>query len=319
MAEFAITKTSRDGFHLDCEFRNFPVTFVNGLRRLMLHGVPTVAIRDVQILTNTTQMPHEMITHRMELLPINVTPDETGVIRDAVVELRIHPDPKNDRLITTDDFVIESGRAGILMKDRDLGTPLLFLKVRKNETIHVRGRLALDTQVASQVCTATLSYHIDQDLAKQKREAYIATGEDVRIFDNFLIQREYSRDETGRPNWIDVHVESVGVLPSGIILSSVVGILKKMVDEWLDEAEIAREPEQNSYRITMEKGGHTIGSLLQEMIYHTQMVSFVSYDMPHPLRSTLVIRMHTESNPEEILKKVRSDLHEYCGIVEKGV
>jgi DNA-directed RNA polymerase subunit L len=321
MAEFKITAKSKNGFKLSSEFRNFPVTFVNSLRRIMIHGVPTVAIRDVQILGNTTQMPHEMLKHRMELLPVNVLPDDAGAIRDALIELRIHPDATTDRLITTDDFVVEAGRNNILMKDRDLDTPLLFLRVRKNEMVHMRGRLAIDTDVASQVCTATMFYHLDEELVKQKREEHIATGEDVRVFDNFLVQRHYSRDEMGRPNWINLDVESVGVMASKKIIGSAVAILKQRMDAWLDEAneKIGREPEPNSYRITLDSGGHTVGSIIQEIIYHSEMASFVSYDVPHPLRSTLVIRIFSDKKPEDILKKVRSDIHEYCAIVEKEV
>ena len=69
-------RTANKGFELSCEFRHFPVTFVNALRRLVLSGVPTVVIQDVQILENTTQLPHEMMKHRVEMLPVNVTPED---------------------------------------------------------------------------------------------------------------------------------------------------------------------------------------------------------------------------------------------------
>jgi DNA-directed RNA polymerase alpha subunit len=321
MAEFNVISQSRNGFQLQADFRKFPVTFVNGLRRILLHGVPTVVIRDVQILSNTTQMPHEMLKHRMELLPVNVKPDETTLIRDANVELRILPHPTDDRLITTDDFVVESGRNHILMKDRDLDTPILFLKVRKQESVHIRGRLSIDTEVASQVCTATMSYQIDEGLAKQKREEYIATGEDVRVFDNFYRQRYYSQNELGRPDWILLAIESVGVMQSKDILKLALNILKNQVIKWIDEGmnAIGRESEANVYRITLESGGHTIGSLIQEVMYANQEVSFVSYDIPHPLRPTLVIRFCTTSRPEEVLKTAKTTISEYCDIVEKGV
>jgi DNA-directed RNA polymerase alpha subunit len=116
MAAIKSLKTTNDGRDLTAELVYFPVGFVNGLRRLILSGIPTVVIRDVQILENMTQMPHEMMKHRMEMLPVNVTPDESAIIKDAKIELRIAT-PKESKVITTDDFTIESGREGILMKD----------------------------------------------------------------------------------------------------------------------------------------------------------------------------------------------------------
>jgi DNA-directed RNA polymerase alpha subunit len=50
MASIEKVKTSNRGFELSYELRNFPVTFVNAIRRLVLSSIPTVVIRDVQIL-----------------------------------------------------------------------------------------------------------------------------------------------------------------------------------------------------------------------------------------------------------------------------
>jgi len=144
----------------------------------------------------------------------------------------------------------------------------------------------------------------------------------VRVFDNFYIRRYYSRDpETGDPNWIDLDIESVGVLSCKEILKLANGILRQRVDKWMDEAmeKIGREPEPNSYRITLESGGYTVGNLIQKVMYDTGMCSFQSCDMPHPLRPTVVLRFYTEERPENVLKTVRTRIHEYCGIVEKGV
>jgi DNA-directed RNA polymerase subunit L len=318
-SEFRILSHSKDGWILHADCINMPVSFVNGLRRIMLRGLPTVCIRDVQILTNTTQLPHEVLHHRMELLPVAVLPDETRIIRDAVVECKVLP-TTTDRLIFTSDFEVEQGRDGVLMNDRDLGTPLLFARVRANEALHMRGRLMIDTERASQVCTATLSFHVDDALVKQKREEFIQSGQDVRIFDNSLAQRLVSRDERGRPNWIDLHIESVGVMKAKDCLHQACLLLRTRVDRWIADAleRIGRDQEANSYRITMETGDHTIGALLQEVIYQNEAVTFVSYDIPHPLQPTLVLRFHTQATPESVLKEANKMIHEYCDHVEQA-
>jgi DNA-directed RNA polymerase alpha subunit len=323
MASIENIKVSNRGFELGCELRNFPVSFVNGLRRILIGNIPTVVVRDVKILENTTQLPHEMLKHRMEMLPINVAPTDSTTIKDAKISVRILPETEKDetRTITTDDFVIDSTYPTILMKDRDLDTPLLFLRVRKGESVHIEARLALENEQVSQVCTVTSGWHIDPNLAMEARKAFAEAGNDVRIFDNSLVQRYYSRNDNGRPNWFDFSVESVGVLKSKDILEMGVNILQKQVDSYVKEAlnNIQRESDENTYSISLDQGGHTIGYLMQEVIYSDSNVNFVSYDVLHPLKKTMVLRFNTTKKPESILKTAKDVIEEYCSVLEKGI
>jgi DNA-directed RNA polymerase subunit L len=323
MAQIENVKCSKGGFECSFELRNFPVSFVNGLRRILIGKIPTVVIRDVQILENTTQLPHEMLKHRMEMLPINVHPSDASTIKDAKIEIRILPELEKSetRIVTTNDFVIESARDDIIMKDRDIGEPLLFVKVRKGESLHMRGRLAVEHEQVSQVCTATTSWHVDPELAKVARKEFEESGQDVRIFDNSLVQRYYSKGENGRPNWFDVGVESVGVLPAKEILQMALGILRKQVNDYMKEAleNIRTESDENTYNVTLEQGGHTIGYMMQEIIYSDLNVNFVSYDVVHPLKNTMVLRFNTKKGADSILKTAHGSIEEYCTIVEKGL
>jgi len=317
MATFEVI-SKKGKVSINTELRNFPLTFVNGMRRTLLSDLPTVVVRDIQILDNTTQMPHEMLRHRLELLPINVLHTDSSIIRECVIELRLLPQPE-DTVVTTDDFVIESGREGVLMRDRDLDTPLLFLRVRKGESVHVKAKLSVEK--GSQVCTASMSFHVDPARAKIAKEKYVEEGGDPRVFDSFYIQKSYSIDDVGRPNWINLNVESVGVLPPKDLMMLAVSEFRKGVDSWLTNAleNITREKEANVYHVKMDQGGHTVGALLQEIMYHSKDVSFVSYDIPHAMKPTMVLRFVTEKNPDVLLKETQTTFHEYCAIVEKGL
>ena len=320
MPEIRNIKTLNDGRDLTAEIIHFPVGFVNAIRRILLSGIPTVVIRDVQILDNTTQMPHEMLRHRMEMLPVNVTPDESGVIKDAKIELRM-PVIKEAKVVTTEDFTVESGREGILMKDPEFGTPCLFLKVRAGESIHMTGRLAVESEGVSQVETATTSWHIDPDMAKDQRKKYIEDHpEDKdadRYFDNFLIQRCYSRDDKGRPNWFNLQIKSVGVLKARELLRLAVQILKKRIDEYVTLAmkNIKHEKDDGTFSVSLDIGGHTVGVLMQEVIYADE-VQFVSYDIPHPLKPEMVLRFNTKKAPEKVLETARKTIEEYCSLID---
>ena len=313
-------KISNRGFELECELKMFPVSFVNAIRRILIGSIPTVVVRDVKILENTTQLPHEMLKHRMEMLPINVAPTDSTTIKDGKITLHILS-TNDSQNVTTNDFTVTSSHPDIIMKDRDLGTPLLFLKMRKGESIHIEGRLALENDQVSQVCTATTGWHVDPELAKNARKQFVEEGNDVRIFDNSLIQRYYSRNESGRPNWFDLKIESVGVLKSKDILAMAVKILRKQVEEYTKEAldNIQKESDEGTYSISLERGGHTIGYLMQETIYGDANINFVSYDIPHPLKKTMLLRFNTTKKPETILKTAHDTIEEYCSIVEKGL
>lgn len=322
MAEVKNLKTLNRGYELHCEYVNFPVSFVNALRRLILSGIPTVVVQDVQILENTTQIPHEMLKHRVEMLPVNVTPDDESAIRNAKIELRIVRADK-ETLVTTDDFTVESNRPKLLLRDRDFDNPILFLRLRTGESIHVKASLGVDSKNASQVCVATTSWHVDPELLKENRRKWVEEDKkNPTEFDNFYYQLSYSRNsETGRPNWIDMEIESVGVLPAKEILLRAVKLLEKELQTYMKEAleKITRENEEGSYNIKLEQGGHTLGALLQEVIYSDLNVDFVSYDIPHPLRSTMVIRMHTKKTPESILKTASETIAKYCATVENAI
>jgi len=320
MAEVLNMRESNRGNEFHCELKNVPSTFVNGLRRVLLSDIPTVAIRDVEILENTSQMPHEMLKHRVEMLPVNVVPSDASTIRDAKIELRLLPDAKPRNIYNT-DFVVESARPTILMNDRDLGTPLLFVRLRPNETIHIRGRLVVETKTASQVCTASSMWHIDENRAKEDKREFVEDDEgNPVLFDNFYNQRSYSRDENGRPNWFDLNVESVGVINAKQLVKISSGILKGLVDSYVKEAlNNIERLKDGEYRIQIKQGGHTVCALLQEVIYTKIPVNFVSYDIPHPLRADTVLRFQTKQDPESVLKTAQGIVEEYCGIVEKGL
>jgi DNA-directed RNA polymerase subunit L len=320
MATIENTKVSNKGFGFECELKGFTVSFVNAIRRILIGSIPTVVVRDVKIIENTTQLPHEMLKHRMEMLPINVSPTDATTIKDGKITLRMIAGDDN-RVVTTNDFTLYDSHPDILMKDRDLGTPLLFLKMRKGESVYVEARLALEHTHVSQVCTATTRWHIDPKLAEEARKAYVEEGNDVRIFDNSLVQRYYSRGEDGRPNWIDLSIESVGVLKSKDILKMAIAILRKQVDEYMKEAllNIQKEADEGTYSVSLERGGHTIGYLVQEVMYYDANVNFVSYDIPHPLKKTMILRFNTPKKPETTLKNAHDTIEEYCSIVEKGL
>ena len=318
-------RISMNGYRLDAELKNVPVAFVNGLRRILLSEIPTVVISNIQILENTTSMTHEMIRHRVEMLPVNVRADEVAVIRDTQLELRTAAE-KESREVTSDDFAAVGPRGDILLRDRDLETPLLFIQLKPGETLHIKATLSILATKSSQVCVSTFKNHIDPDRAKIDRDTFVAqAGDDpvtqreaAQTFDSFHIQRSFHRNKEGRPDWFDLAVESIGVSPAMDLLKKAVEIYQEKINEFA-KIPVLRE-EEGWYRMEVPGETHTLGALVQEIVYLSQLTEFVSADIGHPLVPMLVIRFNTKtSTPDTVVEYFQKQASSLCENVLKSV
>ena len=318
-------RTSLNGYRLDAELKTVPISFVNGLRRILLSEIPTVVVSNIQILENTTSMTHEMIRHRVEMLPVNVRADEVAVIRDTQLELRTAAE-KEPREVTTDDFAAVGPRGDILLKDRDLDTPLLFIYLKPGESIHIKATLSVLATKGSQVCVSTFKNHIDPDVAKIDRDTFVSqSGDDpvaqreaAQLFDSFHIQRSFHRNKEGRPDWFDLTVESIGISPAVDLLKKAVEVYQEKINEFA-KIPVLRE-EEGWFRMEVPGESHTLGALVQEVLYLSQLTEFVSADIGHPLVPMLVIRFNTEtSTPEAVVDYFHKQASSLCENVLKSV
>ena len=323
-------KTSLNGFRADCEFKNVPVAFVNALRRILLSELPTVVVTNVQIHESTSQeIQYEMLRLRTEMLPINVRPDELGVVRDTKISIRMDPSPER-RIAMSTDFTVNGPRQDIILKDRDLGTPLYFWAIEPEKALHVTASLAvvsgnngvLDGRpvgAGSQVCVATFKNHIDMELAKQERDRVIAENGDLDVFDNHDVQRCWSRDSEGRPNWFDFTVESIGVMDAKDLLKKALEILKGKILE-MNKADVVKDDE-GAYMLEIATEGHTLGALAQAMIYSAgpPKVEDVRYTIGHPLTPKLNIRFWTSMSGREVVDRFVKEAVALCETILRSV
>lgn len=315
-------KTSMNGYRLDFEIKDVPIAFVNALRRILLHEIKTVVIRNVDILENNTNMTNEMIKHRVEQIPVNVHPDDISTIRDTRLELRFLPAPEA-REITSDDFVASgSERKDILLRDRDLNEPLYFMRLNPNQSIHIKATLGIVERMEHEsiphVSVSSFMNHIDEERMKLDRDTFVAeAGDSVEAqkearqqFDNFYYQRSYSIDEKGRPNWFDFTIESIGVLKAKELLQMAVDVLKTKINDFANTPVLNEEPEW--YRMEMENETFTIGQLVQEVMYNENLVESISRDIGHPLQPKLVVRFNTSVPSKEAVEGFRKKALALC-------
>jgi DNA-directed RNA polymerase subunit L len=317
MENISVTK---NGYHLRGELRDVPVAFVNALRRTVMSEIPVVTVTNVQILDNKSKMPHEVLRHRMEMIPINVKPEDVATIRDTTLELRFLP-AEEARTVTTDDIVVNGPRKDVILQDRDLSTPLLFMYLDPKESVHVRANLAIQPRGLSHTCVAVHSYHIDPKQAETDEELYVQNGGDPRVFKNFYIQRSYARNpDTLRPNHFDFVVESIGVLDAPDLVKRAAASLKTKVEEF-GALPILRG-EKGWYSVeSADLDSHTIGNLMQSLMYGAGLAEVVQNELPHPLKPMLKIHFNIKSGiaPEAVINRCKEEAVALCENILRSV
>ena len=316
MAEILNLRTSGKNA-IKFELRGVPVSFANALRRIMLSGIHTVVLKDVQILENTSQLPHEMLRHRMEMLPINVRPAETRIIAETKIEIRVPPMDEETQTVTTKHFTVTSDRKDILMKDED-GNDLLFLYLNPGESVHITARLGVD-QTDSQVSNVSYGFHVDEELAREDKDEYLSEVSEpdkalkTKEFDNFHVQRSFARDTMGQSFWYDFVVETWGVNPPKEVLRQSIALLKSKLYEW-HKSPIIREGTLAVVESTVET--HTIGALVQRVLLDRGKTTRAFYDVPHPLVSLMVVKFETAESPETVLEDTVSTINTWCDTLD---
>ncbi len=156
-------------------------------------------------------------------------------------------------------------------------------------------------------------------------------AEEQALWNEFLtnpIQRYYLKDETtNEPNSFDFVIESVGVLNPRVIvqraLKAGVDLCKKYESSanWSNVTVQLADTRFLAYDFYFQKEDHTLGNLIQTYIDQEMMdnpdygITFVGYDIPHPLTDEMVLRIGVEeSRGKEQAMEIVATAMKQCAI-----
>ena len=135
-------------------------------------------------------------------------------------------------------------------------------------------------------------------------------------FNTMEIARVYLKDEKGQPFSFDMTVESIGILDVPYIVRRACDVGEAMVGKYanVDSAttvltdELVVLPTKSKiigFDFFLRNHDHTLGNLLQTWLAENNMepkqgsdamkISYVGYEVPHPLRDEMVVRIGVES------------------------
>jgi DNA-directed RNA polymerase subunit D len=155
---------------------------------------------------------------------------------------------------------------------------------------------------------------LDQD---QKRK-----GELIREFNTLEVNRCFLKDDSGEPYSFDFTVESVGVLhPAAIVARACqkgAELCKPFAEDALN-ASVTVQPSEGQvlgYDFFFQGQDHTLGHLLQAWIDKNLIdrgdITFVGYDIPHPLRDEMVIRIGVKDGSEQTARAALKAAAQAC-------
>lgn len=134
-----------------------------------------------------------------------------------------------------------------------------------------------------------------------------------REFKTLEINRCFLKNEKGEPHSFDFTIESVGVLdPEYIVLRACekgIELCKKYSEENLGGDVIVQraDTQLSGWDFIFQKQDHTLGHLVQAWIDENLVdrgeVNYVGYDIPHPLRDEMVIRIGVSDGEEATARK----------------
>lgn len=162
---------------------------------------------------------------------------------------------------------------------------------------------------------------IDPDTFDKLEEAKKAALQ--REFATLEINRCYMRDEDGEPNSFDFTVETNGMLNPRYVVARAcengVALFKRYSVENLPEDVVVQvaDGRLSGWDFIFQKQDHTLGHCVQAWLdqYHVGKgeATFAGYDVPHPLRDEMVIRIGVQDNNQATARKILRQAMVGCG------
>ncbi len=150
-------------------------------------------------------------------------------------------------------------------------------------------------------------------------------------YNTMEIDRCYLMDDKGEPNSFDFTVETVGTLEPHYIVKRALDVTSGMlarytsVDTQALPQDLRVTPAANrleGFDFTFQNQDHTLGNLLQSYIDLFMMdgskVTYVGYNVPHPLRDEMVLRLGIAGGQEADARKVLAEAARGCAQLFRG-
>lgn len=294
------------------------LAIVNSLRRTMLSDIPTVGFvgegePTVEVQKNTGPLHNEIIIHRVGMIPLHLTDEETDAFQEGLYEFELSVENKTDDTINVTTHNFKGTRDGKPMSEREIhkmfpsnkvsGDPILITRLRAGEALSLTARPVKATAKHhasfSPISMCSLRFLPDPEAAEKadgildKERAYLMNKYNEPVAIEFAFEMENSNAMK--------EIEAARYL----VYKGLDSLMKRLDDAIQHEEDklICKEIE-NGFEYTFENEDDTLGNLLQSLMFNRHVrdgqsfqdvkISYVGYMCPHPLDPTMVLRVMFE-------------------------
>lgn len=304
------------------EIHNVDVSVVNALRRTILTDIPVVGFMgegdqtSVEIIQNTGPLHNEFMEHRFGLIPMHLTEEEVESFMDDqyLIELSVTNNSNTIQNVTTHQCKVWKDEKELPVKEVQrifkanhiTHQPILITRLRAGESLHVKGKPVKSTARShagfAPVSLCTFSYIVDPVKAAQ--------------VDNTLDkERSYkTKNEFGDPAAMLFELEpECGLTPKYLVSKALEMIMDRLKKLSSNDA-IPGKATPQGMEYTFQDEDDTLGNLLQTYMFQKyirekklspsgEVVSYVGYYCPHPLDSTMVLRISIKDDNDPSARK----------------
>lgn len=297
---------------------------------------------DIKVLKNTSGLHNEFLLHRIGLIPIHYPDNEMFDVNTYKFVLKKENKTKQMINVSSEDFEVINTETGkkenskLFFPPNKQNSYILINKLKSNtdigEEIHVEGKASKFSgkkNARYQPGFITFSNKQDPEKVKVALETYLEENKEKdkvqnlkKHFEISLADRYFHTDKNDDCNYFNVSVESFGVIKPTKMLLNCINILynkldnfkekiNKIVKEKLEDDNIKVEvslENMKCHEITLKNETHTLGNLIQSyapVIFNSNnLLKFIGYKNPHPLKDIIIFKIATENNTLEELNQV---------------
>lgn len=354
------SKYSKDKNVSSFTISNIDLSIVNSLRRTILSDVQTVAFyfdinnrepekADIYIKTNDTPLHNEFLSQRISMIPIHVLNDEIKNWNSTEYEFSINITNESNKSITVtskDIIVKKNGKTDDKLRERMFpknaitGDYILITKLppsanketKLEATMIAKRGTAEKSACWSSVSLCTYFNEIDEVKNKKKLEEYIEKHKNtlskdaaVARYNTLDYQRAYKRNEFLEPNEFTFKIEPECLLSVPTIVHNALSILSDKIQTLVmfEDEKISIDSSDDVYNITINEENHTLGNLLQALLYNIHVrenegedISFVGYFVPHPLDKRIILKVKSSLNEFQIKDEMIESFRRIKNIID---
>ncbi|KAH3681675.1 hypothetical protein WICPIJ_007363 [Wickerhamomyces pijperi] len=267
------TLTIRQAAPTEANFilRNTDLALANSIRRVMIAEIPTLAIDSVEILSNTTVLADEFISHRLGLIPLHSEDvDSLLYSRDCTcddyctkcsVELMLNVEASEEGIMSvySSDFDITSRISGSLIGDPviadEAGKGVLICKLRKGQKLQVRciAKKGISKEHAKWSPCAAIGFEYDP-YNKLKHTDYWYeedAAEEWPLSVNAEFEEKPTKDDVfdfqAEPENFYFNVETVGSLSVDQVVLRGLNVLKEKIASIVHDIEGIQDGSRTAY------------------------------------------------------------------------